>query len=159
MSVAKAFLVHHLPMRLRIVIPSRRGDRLYFVRLQHTLSKLPDVIRIGINPTAASVVVHCQTGFDPECLNGQGLELVPSREAARPRISQVAARPAQMPGINPDLASLISKLVLALSTRQIGAQMVEACVGALIAATIEGILGPRPVRLRAQSVTRRLAAA
>ncbi|MGH1574230.1 hypothetical protein ACRAWG_30810 [Methylobacterium sp. P31] len=101
MSVAKAFLVHCLPMRLRIVIPSRRGDRVYFVHLQRTLSKLPDVIRIGINPIAASVVVHCQTGFDPECLNGQGLALMPIRETTRPDLIRMPDRPAQTPGSPP----------------------------------------------------------
>lgn len=52
-----AYVVHALPGRVRIKIPSRRGDAAYFVQLQSELSRCKGVAAIQANLRAASVLI------------------------------------------------------------------------------------------------------
>jgi hypothetical protein len=54
-----ALVEHKLPGRLRLRIPSRRGDVLFFARVIGALSKHPDVKELAANPlTGGLLILH-----------------------------------------------------------------------------------------------------
>jgi hypothetical protein len=56
----EAYLSHLTKERLRIKIPSKKGDNAYFLSLKDQLSqfsKLPGIQRIEVNPTTGSILV------------------------------------------------------------------------------------------------------
>jgi hypothetical protein len=135
----RAYVAHCLKNRLRITIPGRRGDRCYFSNLQRSLSAHADVLKVGVNPLAASVVIRCRESFNPTCLDNPflGLALVESATRKAPALVRSKTGFQPLPGPEPDLGSVASKLVIALLTRQLGAQLIEFCVEALVAAAIK----------------------
>ena len=52
-----AYIVHQTPRRLRLRIPSKKGDRAYFAFLQTGLSQYPGVQETVVSPTTASVLL------------------------------------------------------------------------------------------------------
>lgn len=53
----QAFITHVAAGRLRIRIPSRKGERTYFTSLQEQISGLPGIRKIEVNPLTGSVLV------------------------------------------------------------------------------------------------------
>ena len=53
-----AFIEHQLPHRLRLKIPSKRGDGAFFEALARRSSMLPGVTALSANPLTASIVIH-----------------------------------------------------------------------------------------------------
>ena len=53
-----AFIEHQLPHRLRLKIPSMRGDGAFFEELARRLSMLPGVTALSANPVTASILIH-----------------------------------------------------------------------------------------------------
>ncbi|MBS3908502.1 MAG: hypothetical protein KGZ93_02535 [Actinobacteria bacterium] len=56
-NTPEAVLSHAIPGRLRIKVPSRKGDAKYFSSLKSGLSELPGVERLEVSPVTASVLV------------------------------------------------------------------------------------------------------
>lgn len=54
----EAYLVHRLPHRFRIKIPSRKGDDAFFERLEKAFVPIPEIEAVRSNPTTGSLVVH-----------------------------------------------------------------------------------------------------
>lgn len=54
----EAFVTHMTAGRLRIKIPSKKGERSYFSSLQERFSGLPGVQKIEVNPLTGSVLVR-----------------------------------------------------------------------------------------------------
>ena len=53
-----AFIEHQLPHRLRLKIPSKRGDGAFFEELARRSSMLPGVTALSANPVTASILIH-----------------------------------------------------------------------------------------------------
>ncbi len=56
MDTPKAKIVHQTPGRLRIKIPSRRGDESYFSEVYNGFSRTKRVDQVEINPVSASIL-------------------------------------------------------------------------------------------------------
>lgn len=52
-----AELIHHTPTRMRVRVPSQRGQPEYFDRLVAALARLPALERIEANPVTGSVLL------------------------------------------------------------------------------------------------------
>ena len=52
-----AYVSHLSPGRLRIKIPSKKGDIIFFSSLQEQLSPLPGLERIEVNPVTGSILL------------------------------------------------------------------------------------------------------
>lgn len=53
-----AYVVHSLPGRVRLRVPSRRGDRRYFSQLPGMLQNVSGIAILRVNPAAGSVVLR-----------------------------------------------------------------------------------------------------
>ena len=147
-AASRAFVVHCTPTRIRIKIPERQRQEAYFAALRRALLQHPDVLGVHANPLAASVVIECRDGFAFLTRNHHfpGLEL-------RPVQTQGPARN-QLPTLTrgPDsigLAAVLIKLLAALATKQLGAQLIDWVVAAVVrAASAERYrLAPLPMLL------------
>lgn len=81
-----ACISHRTLRRLRVKIPSKKGDRAYFSHIKEELSENPGIERLEINPVTGSVlVVHA---LDPEVISeyAEGHNLFKIKEnSARPK--------------------------------------------------------------------------
>ncbi len=55
--IPEAFVCHHAGRRMRIRIPSAKGNVRYFETLEEALRNFPEVEEVSINPTTASVLI------------------------------------------------------------------------------------------------------
>lgn len=53
-----AHVAHAVPGRVRIRIPSKRGDTEYFAKLQERLETFPAIIALRVNPKTGSVLIE-----------------------------------------------------------------------------------------------------
>lgn len=133
-----ALVVHRTPTRIRIKIPNRRRQRAYFAALERVLATHSDILRVRANPLAASVVIECQQGFDLTAQQRRflGLEML-ERESALPAYrARGASRTAEIDAVADALAlaPMVFKLVMAITTRQVGLQVVEWAIDAFVQA-------------------------
>lgn len=145
----KAYLVHCVRNRQRIVVPGRRSDRLYFAELQRSLSAQPGIVKVGVNPLAASVVIHSRTGFHPALLLQRFLDMMPAGRMSRPDAAQIEAGAgvASLPRAESNFGAVATKMIVALVTRQFGAQLIELCVEALVKAVLKRVQARRSERM------------
>ncbi len=59
-----AWVVHRTPGRLRLKIPSKKGDACYFGSLRERFSSLPGIVRTEANPATASFLLLVEPGRD-----------------------------------------------------------------------------------------------
>jgi hypothetical protein len=139
---SRAFIAHRTPGRLRIKIPERQRQVSYFTALQRVLISHPQLLYVEVNPLTASVVINCRPGFDLSTLSNRfiGLEVLPRPNADSPA-RQMCRRAAELDngirafsGGDVVLASFIIKLVIAIATKQVGAQLIEWGAEALVRA-------------------------
>jgi hypothetical protein len=57
-DLPRAHLAHRIPHRLRVQVPSRKGDRAYFDRVTERLGKQPSIRSVRASPLAASITVE-----------------------------------------------------------------------------------------------------
>ena len=130
----RALVVHRTPTRIRIKIPDRRRQRAYFAALERVLAEHPDILRVHANPLTASVVIECNRGFDFTAQQRRflGLEML-ERESALPARRGAKASPNEEIDAADALAfaPMIFKLVVAITTKQVGLQLIEWAVDAL----------------------------
>jgi hypothetical protein len=135
-GASQAFVVHRTATRIRLKIPDRQGQKSYFAALQCALRQHPDVLGVYVNPLAASVVIDCRDGlaFVRQNYRFASLELLPAQ------VHDCGGN-AAAPG--PDgnhstrntsscLVEPLMKLLIALATKQVGAQLVEWAVAAIV---------------------------
>jgi hypothetical protein len=53
-----AFLAHGSSGRVRIRVPSRRGDAAYFERIRDSFAQCPGVRHLDVNPMTGSILLH-----------------------------------------------------------------------------------------------------
>ncbi len=63
----EAFITHFISGRVRIKIPSKKGDETFFLSMKERFSNFPGVQKIETNPlTGSLLILH---SFDPELLD------------------------------------------------------------------------------------------
>lgn len=79
---AKAYVAHRTSGRLRLRVPSRRGDMLFFEQMRARLSDLPDIISVEANPATAGFLLRVRdsTAIE-EQIEAEGLLTLLDREA------------------------------------------------------------------------------
>ena len=60
--MAAAYIQHAIPGRMRLKVPSRRGDEGYFADVARKLSKVREVRRSEVNAATASVLIEYDPG-------------------------------------------------------------------------------------------------
>lgn len=62
----KAKIAHHVPGRMRIKIPSAKGNDALFAEIQQTLSSVPGIHEIIVNSASSSVTIHYAADAHPQ---------------------------------------------------------------------------------------------
>jgi hypothetical protein len=129
----QAFIVHRTPTRLRIKIPDWRCHDAHFAALQRALLSHSDVVHVGTNALAASVVIYCREGFDIGTIASQfgGMKVISSRGGI---LSDVQWRNPEKEHtiLWPNIALLLIKILVAILTKQLPSQLVEWGLDALL---------------------------
>jgi hypothetical protein len=68
--IPEGHVCHVTPQRARIRIPSRRGDREFFINLSNALEGCPGVKAIDVNPSTGSVLLMNQEGIALDRISG-----------------------------------------------------------------------------------------
>lgn len=151
---SRAFVVHRTPTRVRIKIPKRRRQQVYFESLERVLHQHPDVLQVHSNPLTAGVIIECRKGFELTVQHRRflGLEMEPDGILRANSWSGYDARPSERidllsPGTL-TFAALILKLVVAITTRQVSVQLIEWIIDAFVQAARHEAQG-RAARQRA----------
>lgn len=136
----RAFVVHRTPTRIRIKIPQRQRQQAYFAALERVLIQHPDVVRVHSNPLTAGVIIVCRKGFDLTAQHRRFLGLQTLETKGALATSGCPAPMAQpndgIDGLLPTvaLASGALKLIVAVITKQVGVQLVEWVIDAIVRA-------------------------
>jgi hypothetical protein len=62
----KATIAHHVPGRMRLKIPSAKGNDVLFEEIRQSLAVVPGIHEIIINPATSSVTVHYAVDAHPQ---------------------------------------------------------------------------------------------
>jgi hypothetical protein len=62
----KATIAHHVPGRMRLKIPSAKGNDLLFEEMRQSLAVVPGIHEIIINPATSSLTVHYAVDAHPD---------------------------------------------------------------------------------------------
>jgi hypothetical protein len=96
----------------------------------------PDVFGVHVNPLAASVVIECRDGFELGGRNPRfpGLEVLAAEPHALTPFVGGHDRSKPDPADTLGFVELIIKLIVALTTKQLGGQLIEWVVAAVVQA-------------------------
>ncbi len=61
-----ATVAHHVPGRMRLKIPSAKGNEAVFQEIRQTLAETPGIHDIEVNATTGSITVHYSVDAHPE---------------------------------------------------------------------------------------------
>ena len=139
---ARAYVAHRTLTRIRIKLAKAQGRGADVVRVKRHLLEHPDVLAVQLNPVTASLIIECRRGFELTAGHRQLLGLgIREPTNARPayRCLGSAAPHHEINGMSGILMlSHVVKLIVAISTRQIGPQLIEwVLAGVIQAATDE----------------------
>ncbi|WP_020176337.1 HMA2 domain-containing protein [Methyloferula stellata] len=62
----RATIAHHVPGRMRLKIPSGKGNEVLFEEIRQSLAVVPGIHEIIVNPATSSVTVHYAVDAHPE---------------------------------------------------------------------------------------------
>jgi len=136
----RAFVVHRTPTRIRIKIPQRQRQQAYFAAVERVLIEHPDVVRVHSNPLTAGIIIECRKGFDltPQHRRFLGLQMLETKGAWP---TSGCPAPMAQPNDGTDgllptftLVSGALKLIVAVITKQVGVQLVEWVIDAIVQA-------------------------
>lgn len=135
-----AFVVHRTPTRIRIKIPGRQRQENYFETLKRVLLEHPDILGVHANPLTASVLIECREGFDLT-VPFLGAEVLPTNASgpASGQLRHLMRLDNEVNTISKSAigsAALVLKLIVAIATKQLGAQLIEWVVEAFIRAAM-----------------------
>ncbi|WP_157450024.1 hypothetical protein [Bradyrhizobium sp. ARR65] len=135
-------MAHRTPTRIRIKLAKAsgktRGPRADLTDLKQHLLKHPDVLGVQLNPLTASLIIECRKGFELTARHRQLLRLdmqAPKHVQSAHDRPGPAATDHDTNGLSGTLMlAHVLKLIVAISTRQIGTQLIECAVDGLIQA-------------------------
>ena len=135
----RTFVAHRTPTRIRIKIPDRRRQEVYFAALERVLIQHPNIVRVDSNPLTASVIIECREGFEltPQQRQFLGLEICEGKDIGRDigqrgYVVQAGNGTGALSENGFTFAVLILKLIVAISTRQFGVQLIEWSIDACV---------------------------
>jgi hypothetical protein len=107
-------------------IPHRQRQEAYFAALKRDVAKHPDVVAVHVNALTASMVIEC--GNSLELLGGiLNLKAWSYSKANHPRADDLND-PYTVGAIG--LVGILIKIIVAIATKQLGAQLIEWVVAA-----------------------------
>jgi hypothetical protein len=134
----RAFVVHRTPTRIRIKIPDRQRQEAYFAALERVLIPHPNILRVDSNPLTASVIIECREGFEltPQQQQFLGLQIRGANDIGQPDyVVQSGYVTGALSANGFTFAVLILKLIVAITTRQLGVQLIEWFIDACVQAS------------------------
>ena len=133
---SRAFVVHLTPHRVRIKIPRWQQQDDSFAALQRLLERRSDVVRVRVNPLAASIVIHCRDGFEiasvRDCFASLELVLPASGSLALARQIAPAQRIRDRSRSSNYLGGFVVRLAIAIATRRLEAVLRELILEAAV---------------------------
>jgi hypothetical protein len=133
-----AFVVHRTPARIRIKVPERQHQELYFAELRRVLLQRPGIRDAHVNPLTASVIVEYEAAFAlaTQHHHFSGLEdlfdmPITARSGDIVRTYEGVETSAQS---TIGLLALVLKFVIAIATKQLGGHLTEWAVDAFVQA-------------------------
>ncbi len=84
-KVAEAHVAHLLPGRVRLRVPSRRGDMEFFEAAAEWLGRTPSIGSVQVNPRTASIVMRYAGPLEPILEEARAWLRVIDRTPAAPR--------------------------------------------------------------------------
>lgn len=132
----RAFVAHRTPTRIRIKLAEARELGADRVSLRELLLEHRDVLAVQLNPLTGSLIIDCRKGFELTARHRQllGLNI---REPMEARSAHRA--PGRVPadhevdGLAGTLIlAYLLKAIVAIGTRQIGAQLIEWVVDCVV---------------------------
>ncbi len=92
MTLPEAHIGHSTETRVRIKIPSRRGDEGYFLKVEALLSKDGRAETVRVNPQTASVLIT-GSSVNPEAIKGAGEKGALFRlETEKPKVEPLSSK-------------------------------------------------------------------
>jgi hypothetical protein len=139
----RAFVAHRTPTRIRIKLLKPVRPQQELLRLKQRFRGRPDVIAVAQNPLTGSLIIECRKGFElsAEDRRQLGLDRMP-RTRVRSNHLHAAGTVSDRDGGSPGALMLahLLRLVVGVSTRQIGAQIADVMIDIFVrAATSEAL--------------------
>ncbi|MGD0230241.1 MAG: HMA2 domain-containing protein [Syntrophorhabdales bacterium] len=82
-----AFVTHRTTGRLRLRVPSKRGDAIYFASVRDALSAVQGVERVDVSPLTGSILLHHTGPFTEIVDASQPLDLFTIREEPEAKVT------------------------------------------------------------------------
>src|SRR3712207_2036044 len=101
-DLPRAHVAHRIPGRLRVRVPSRKGDRAYFGRAAERLGAHPGVRSVRASPRTASVTIEHDGGVEGFARLAREHGLFDLPEAAV--VGAIVEAPARIVGVDPGSA-------------------------------------------------------
>jgi hypothetical protein len=138
---SRAFVVHLTPHRVRIKIPQWRRQDDKFAALQRLLEMRPGVVCVRVNALAASIVIHCRSGFEiasvRDCFVGLELVLPPGGSTAWARQIASTRRIRNVSQSSNYLVGFFARLLIAIATRRLDAVLRELILEAAVQTLVQ----------------------
>jgi hypothetical protein len=144
----RAYMVHRTSDRMRIKVPGRRRDAIFFAALQRRLLQLDGVDGVEINSLTASVLIRHDGTVDPADLDSFGWRLdtrtAPAidRQSCREQGSGSDCRGRATRGGDSGVASVLLKMVLTAVSRQLAPPVVELALEVVLNAAMRSVNSP-----------------
>ena len=152
--IDQAHIVHRTATRLRIRVPARRLDEIFFRDLKARLAGCPGVFAVEANPLTGSVLIEHGPEFCPAALRAVGLAIwIDEHGAGRQNPSDLRAllhhaMAKRDEGQNAHVA--LAKLAFAAATGRLWSHVLELIIEWCAVAFIEAVL--EPMRAQAQVI-------
>jgi hypothetical protein len=78
-------VAHRAPGRLRIKVPSKKGDRAYFAELEEHFSGQTGIDKVVVNPCTGSALFEGDTGIRPIAHHGMKCNLFTLKKPSKPK--------------------------------------------------------------------------
>lgn len=126
----RSFVAHRTPTRIRIKIAKPCRLPIDFLALELVLLEDPDVLGLQLNPLTGSLIIKCKKGFELKAQHQQllGLEMEQRNgvQSASHNSSHAAQPHDRFDTWSGGLILLrLLKLILAISNKQLGTQLIE----------------------------------
>jgi hypothetical protein len=115
-----AYIEHQLPGRVRLRVPSRRGEVPFFERVVQELSKHPSICELTATPLTGCITLHYSEPLQPITAAAADQKLFETRRLERQtKVSEPkwTSRPSEGPGLANGIATGLSGLGLLQATQ------------------------------------------
>jgi hypothetical protein len=86
MALPRAYIEHQLPGRIRLRVPSKRGDTAFFAAVAQELSRAPQQYRVRTTARTGSILIEHTTRIDPAAASASAANLFDVAPAESPTV-------------------------------------------------------------------------